>query len=411
MPIGVSLISRNDYFRRIRSATPSSSLGCIVMIFRLFERPRRYSLRWWAFDVLTAAGVGLITVASLQPPASDGLALVPVVPLIFRRAWPVPVFGVVLGLAMVISVWDLGAAISLSIVVALYTVAARESQKRALITAAMLEIVVFLLIFRLEEEARWWNVVIFGTGMVTAALGLGLYSSTRTAYLEELQDRAARLERERDQQHELAAAAERARITREMHDIVAHHLTVIVALSTGAAKTAVSSPQRAGEVMEMVSATSRQALGETRRLLSGLGSDARRPSDRRPIPSLDGLPELLSTVRSAGLPVDFTISGTPTDIDPSLQLTVYRLVQEALTNTLKHAGPGARADVRLTYLPGELRLVVDDDGAGVAPEPSHGAGRGLTGMNERIHAFGGEIESGPRASGGWRVCAQLALVE
>ena len=376
-------------------------------MFLAFERPRRYSLRWWSFDVLTAVGVALITLAALNRPTSTTLSLVLIAPLVFRRAAPVAVFALVVTLSVVISIWDLGASIGLSLVVALYTVAAQESQRRAQIAAAVLEILVLALLFRLPQVG-WWNVLIFGTGMVAAALGLGLYSSTRQAYLEELHDRAARLERERDQQQELAAAAERARITREMHDIVAHHLTVIVALSTGAAKIAATSPQQAGEVMDTVSATGRQALSETRRLLSGLGRDD-RPSDRQPVPDLDGLPELLATVRSAGLPVGYEISGTPVAVDSSAQLTVYRLVQEALTNTLKHAGPGTHADVRLTYLPGELQVVIDDDGLGPAALPAPNAGRGLTGMNERVHAFGGEVRSGPRSPRGWRVRARLVL--
>jgi signal transduction histidine kinase len=380
-----------------------------VITYLVFERPRRYSLRWWTFDLMIAIAVGLITTAALNPPSSDRWALVMVAPLILRRAQPIAVFALVIVLAVVINFWDLGAALNLSLVVALYTVAAQEDQRRALIAAGVLEVLVLALLFRLDGSVGWWNVLIFGTGMVAAALGLGLYSSTRQAYLEELQARAARLEHERDQQQELAAAAERARITREMHDIVAHHLTVIVALSTGAAKIAATSPVQAGEVMVTVSDTGRQALSETRRLLSGLTRDSDRPSDRHPVPDLDGLPELLATVRTAGLPVGYGITGTPVPVDSSAQLTVFRLVQEALTNTLKHAGAGARADVRLTYLPGELQVVIDDDGSGLVTVPAPGPGRGLAGMNERVHAFGGEVQSGPRTPRGWRVSARLRL--
>jgi signal transduction histidine kinase len=384
-----------------------------VNLFRLFERPDRYSVRWWAFDVLTAICTFAITLSARDRPSSPWLALLLIAPLVVRRVWPVPVFGLIVGLSVVISTWDLGAALNVSLVVAAYSVAAFESQRRALIAAAVLEVVLVYLLLRVPDIG-WWIPSIVASGMVAAALGLGLYSSTRRAYLEELQDRAERLEHERDQQQELAAAAERGRITREMHDIVAHHLTVIVALSTGAAKIAVSSPEQAGEVMQTVSDTGRQALGETRRLLSGLGRDADQPGERgerHPVPDLAGLTELFTTVRAAGLPVDFEVSGTPGSVGSSAQLTVYRLVQEALTNTLKHGGPGARAQVRLSYRPGELQIVIEDDGSGMARVPALGAapGRGLAGMNERVHAFGGEVESGPRSPRGWRVSARLTL--
>jgi signal transduction histidine kinase len=257
----------------------------------------------------------------------------------------------------------------------------------------------------------WWYPAIFLSGMVAAAHGLGLYSATRRAYLAELHDRAERLERERDQQGALAAAAERARIAREMHDIVAHHLTVMITLSDAAIAASAAAPERATEVMRSVSATGRRALADTRRLLGVLHQRPGQDTGEAlaPVPDLAQLDVLIEQVRSAGLDTTLEIHGEAPDVPAGVQLTVYRLVQEALTNTLKHGGAGARASVRLRFLPGELRVDVDDDGAGVtAPVPAS-IGSGLVGMQERVHAYGGDVQTGPRQPGGWRVSARLHL--
>jgi signal transduction histidine kinase len=251
------------------------------------------------------------------------------------------------------------------------------------------------------------------SGFVAAALGLGLYAATRRAYLAELQERALRLEYERDQQGALAAAAERDRIAREMHDIVAHHLTVMVALSEGAIAATATAPDRGIEVMRSVSATGRRALADTRRLLGVLKqSGSEDPQDAlQPVPDLAELDVLLERVRAAGLPTSLEVHGAAAAVPAGIQLTVYRLVQEALTNTLKHGGPEARASVRLRYLPGELRVDVDDDGAGASASAPVGVGRGLSGMQERVHVYGGDVDSGPGRAGGWHVSARLRLDE
>jgi signal transduction histidine kinase len=350
--------------------------------------------------------------ATHSPPGAGKIAVLAlmVAPLVVRRVWPIPVFGVMLAAAIGAVLWDLRLVDGLALLIALYTVAALRSRRAALVCAGLLEIVVVVFWVVLVGGAEWSNAIPYA-GTVVAALGLGLYSAARRAYLAELQDRTVRLERERDQQGALAAAAERARIAREMHDVVAHHLTVMVTLSEAAAAASASSPDRAAEVMRAVSATGRRALADTRRLLGVL---RQRPGQDpaaalAPVPDLTQLDALIEEVRSAGLQATLEIQGQAPDVPADVQLTVYRLVQEALTNTLKHAGTGARATVRLRYLPGELRVDIDDDGAGATASAPASAGGGLIGMQERIHVYGGDVRAGPRQPGGWTVSARLRL--
>jgi signal transduction histidine kinase len=192
-----------------------------------------------------------------------------------------------------------------------------------------------------------------------------------------------------------------------MHDSVAHHLTVIVALSDGALRAVSRAPAEAADAIRDVSGTARQALAETRRLLGVLRADS-GPEQTQPLPGLADLDDLLGHVRAAGLPVRYERTGGGAELPSGIQLAVFRLVQEALTNTMKHAGPGASAAVRLQFTPGEVHVEVEDDGAIRSVEPAAGGG-GLIGMRERISAFGGELDFGPRHPRGWRVTARLGL--
>jgi signal transduction histidine kinase len=378
----------------------------------------------WVLDVLVTLVAWATAVAwasrppdsyhiATQSPLGAGkiavLALI-VAPLVVRRIWPIPVFGVMVAATIGAVLWDRRLVDGLALLIALYTVAALRPRRAALVCAGVLGIAVVVFWVLVVSRAGWSNAIPY-TGTVAAALGLGLYSAARRAYLAELHDHADRLERERDQQGALAASAERARIAREMHDVVAHHLTVMVTLSEAAAAASASSPERAAEVMRSVSATGRRALGDTRRLLGVL---RQRPGDDpaaalAPVPDLTQLDALIEEVRSAGLETTLEVCGQAPYVPAGVQLTVYRLVQEALTNTLKHGGTGARATVRLRYLPGELRVDIDDDGAGATAPAPVGVGGGLIGMRERIHAYGGDVRAGPRQPGGWNVAARLRL--
>jgi signal transduction histidine kinase len=385
-------------------------------------RPPRYPAARTAGRRVSDALLALLALVTSIPALSrDGLRLHPaevvvliisVAPLVVRRIWPLPVFGVILLSAVAAGLWASRAVDGLGLLIALYTVAAMRPRRDALVCAGLLEVgaVTALLLY---VHSRWWFDAIFVSGMIAAALGLGLYVAARRAYLAELQDRAERLEREADQQTALAAAAERARIAREMHDIVAHHLTVMTTLAEAAVAASARSPERAADVMRSVAATGRRALGDTRRLLGVLqeraGADQDAAGALQPVPDLGQLDALIEQVRSAGLDTTLELHGQAPDLPAGVQLAVYRLVQEALTNTLKHGGAGARACVRLSFVPSELRVDVNDDGAGSAAPAAAGVGGGLPGMRERIRAYGGDVQAGPRQPAGWAVSARLPL--
>jgi signal transduction histidine kinase len=323
-----------------------------------------------------------------------------------RRVWPGPVFVWTLLATAAVAQWpDRGALFPVALVISLYTVAAtmRAAQAAA---AAVLAAGVPLLVVAQDGTGQWAVAVFDAVGLAAAVLVAGLYAGTRRAYLTELQDRAWRLERERDQTRALAVAAERARIARELHDSVAHHLTVIVALSDGALRAISRAPEEAAEAISDVSGTARQALAEARQLLGVLRTDTQ--VSRQPLPGLADLDSLIDRVRAAGLPVQFERNGTNRDLSPAVELAVFRLVQEALTNTMKHAGSGASAAIRLQLTSAEVQVNVEDDGAG-GRRGAGLAGGGLTGMRERIGAFGGELDFGPRDTGGWRVTARFSL--
>jgi signal transduction histidine kinase len=217
---------------------------------------------------------------------------------------------------------------------------------------------------------------------------------------------------ERAHEVRLAATAERARIAREMHDIIGHNLAVITGLADGGRYAAAKNPERAAQALEAIGTTSRQALAELRRLLSVLheegdeGDRSDGPAARTPQPALTDLERLITGVRKAGLPVRAELPPTAPALSAGAQLTVYRVLQEALTNTLKHAGPGATASVRLSYGPGALEMVVTDTGTrSTAP----GRGHGITGMRERAARYDGTLETGPLPTGGWRVALRIPL--
>jgi signal transduction histidine kinase len=349
----------------------------------------------------TGSPAALSLAAGLTVAALTALAL----PL--RRVWPGPVLLWTVLAAAVLAQWPAhGELFPVALGISLYTVAVTMSRAEAF-AAALLVAGVVLLVVAQDGTRNWGLAVSDAAGFTAAVLVAGLYVSTRRAYLAELRERARSLERDRERDSALAAAAERARIAREMHDSVAHHLTVIVALSDGALAAIARAPAEAADAIRDVSGTARQALAEARGLLGVLRADSGQEL-RQPLPALADLDDLLGRVRAAGLPVRYEHAGAATDLPPGIQLAIFRLIQEALTNTMKHAGLGANAAVRLRVTATDVCVEVEDDGTGGARGP-RAPGGGLTGMRERVSALGGELDCGPRQPRGWRVAARLHL--
>lgn len=241
----------------------------------------------------------------------------------------------------------------------------------------------------------------FGILMLIATL-IGVTVGNRRRYLNALIARAHDLARERDQQALLATAVERSRIAREMHDVVAHSVTVMVTLAEGSAATAERDAARAGEAMRLVADTGRGALGEMRRMLGILAESESWDAARSPQPGTADLPELIEGFRGAGMPVRLTTIGRP-DTEPALELTMYRIVQEGLTNALRHAAAASRVEVTVEYRGDAVEVLVIDDGRPPSTAHVEGGGRGLIGMRERVALYGGSLEAAPRTGGGWRL--------
>jgi signal transduction histidine kinase len=331
------------------------------------------------------------------------------VPLLLLRRDPRLCFAVVAVVAF--AQWLLSAPqlADVAVLIALYRVALDSDLAEVALAAAIVELGAIMAAFRWSpsEPLKIWVGL---TGLATAAAVLGITIRQRRALLISLHDRAARLEVERDQEGRLGAVAERARIAREMHDIVAHNLSVMIALADGATYAMESSPGRASEATHRVSATGRQALLEMRRLLGVLGEGEADTQPLAPQPSLERLDGLLAQVHAAGIPVTMHLDGDPRLLPDGVQLTVFRVAQEALTNTLKHAVRPASAHVALRCKQDDVELEVTDTGkwmrAAAGPELLSG-GRGLRGMRERAAAYGGRLDAGPAPDGGWRVSLRL----
>lgn len=292
----------------------------------------------------------------------------------------------------------------IALTIALYSVAVHRSVRASWICLGVAAVTVTLAGF---VAARLSNAPWDGEVEVTIVIGLvavlvGINVGNRKRYIGALVDRAGQLARERDQQAQLATASERSRIAREMHDIVAHSLSVMIRLADGAEAMVEKDTEAALVAIRNVASTGRASLAEMRRLLGVLRDDENELVDRTPQPTLDDLPQLVESYRAAGLPVTLTVTGVmPTG--QGAQITIYRAVQEALTNALRYARQPSAVQVVLECADGAVTVTVADDGAGGQATPPEGTGRGLIGMAERATLFGGTVTSGPLSNGGWRV--------
>ncbi|MDR6974988.1 signal transduction histidine kinase [Streptomyces sp. 3330] len=347
----------------------------------------------------------------LSAAALSALVAALVVPLWWRRRAPAVTYFVITAVSLV--QWSLGIWLPTGVgaLVALYTLA-RNGSLRMLGRAVALTVVELLLaVFVLVPVDHPVLGGFFLLGTMTSAVAVGLTLRIRGMYLEALEDRARRLEIEQEQRLRLTAAAERSRVAREMHDIVGHNLSVMVSVADGAAVLAANRGERSADALRILGDTGRQAMSELRRVLGVLREDR---GDERPLgpqPGVRDLDPLLDRVRAAGLAVTYRTVG---DLDPlgeGVQLTVYRVVQEALTNTLKHAGTGSVADVTVIAESGAVRIRVADTGTppGAPARPpsraaADGPGHGLVGIRQRAAMYGGTVIAGPRETGhGWTV--------
>lgn len=246
---------------------------------------------------------------------------------------------------------------------------------------------------------------------VVATWALGVYRRWRQSQLEALAERATRAEQDRVQQVRQAAVDERARIAREMHDVVAHSLSVMVRQAEGGRFVASADGRRAEQVLQTIADTGREALHDMRSLLGVLRAD--QPTDgSEPQPTIENIEQMIDRLRESGLAVWLQVTGTPRGLDRAAHLAAYRLVQESLTNVVKHAGPGARAQVDIHWGATDLTLDVTDTGQPPPPTVgSQGAGRGHVGMAERLELLGGSLHTGPATDGGYRVVGRIPLGE
>jgi signal transduction histidine kinase len=380
----------------------------------------------WALDAAVVAGVFLMfcvpDLVHRDGPRELPLTRLPVagtlavqagllLPLLRRRRTPSVAFAVIA--AVFLLQWSLGALLraDVALLVALYSLVLHGRLRHLPWACAATAGALALVAVRVSTAVSVWDALFFLFSTATAAVALGLAVRIRRAQLAGLRERAARLEIERDQRSRLATATERTRVAREMHDIIGHNLSVIITLADAGAYAADVTPERGNQALRLIGDTGRQALGELRRML-GVLREHTGPPELSPQPGIADLDGLCARIRAAGPQIVYRSGGELDALDRGVQLMVYRIVQEALTNTLKHAGPRTRAHVTLTVEGSRLRVRVQDTGPpdGTAqPGPSYEEGHGLAGMKERAALYGGNVTAGPAPGGGWTVEAGLDL--
>jgi signal transduction histidine kinase len=333
-----------------------------------------------------------------------------VLPLWWRRRAPLAAFFTVL--AVFLAQWATGIMLraDVALLVAVYSLVLHGRLRSLPWAAPGLAAAVVLVVVRLSGVVSVWDVLFVVSSIGTAAVALAFAIRIRRAQLAALRERAVQLEIERDQRIRLAAATERARVAREMHDIVGHSLSVIITLADGGGYATDAAPERGKEALRLIGDTGRSSLADLRRMLGVLREQTDEPS-LSPQPGIADLDPLCHQIRAAGPQVEYRSSGALDALDAGVQLATYRIVQEALTNTLKHAGPHTRIHLELRVDDTRLRITVRDTGppAGDRPVPSAGEGHGVVGMRERAALYGGTVTAGPVPGGGWAVSADLDL--
>jgi signal transduction histidine kinase len=388
-------------------------------------------VRAFLFDLLVAAGIlGLTTLgifARGTPHSTMWLGCMMSAAMLARRRWPLSVMAVV-GTAALMQVIlfppkDDPLPYDLAVLIAMY--AAVKYGRRMLdayLAAAVVATGIVIEVVR-HPNNKWFLVLLWYIGVCGGVWLMAYTMRARRLYVVGLEERAATLEREREHLARIAVADERAAIARELHDVVAHSLAVMIVQADGGRYAFDAEPEKARDVLATVAATGREALEDMRRMVGVLrGTDNEGDSagpvgleqDRRRV-GLDQLDVLAERARSAGLSVTIAGGGCPVPLPRAVDVTIYRVVQEALTNVLRHAGPGATATVTVNRTPDAVTLSIVDDGGGLGdldadttePARTVSGGHGLVGMRERIAVHGGAFHAGPRLDGGWTVTVSL----
>ncbi|MEV5749284.1 sensor histidine kinase [Actinoallomurus sp. NPDC052308] len=341
---------------------------------------------------------------------SVGLSGVALLSLTMRRRLPVSVLAFMVGVCVLLTAmgYDMSAP-AVAVLIATYTLAAH----RGLATSLSVGVVTLLVFIALlvGVGADFWPAV-SNTILFVGVWWLGRSLRLRRAYLNELEARARRLERAREADARAARTEERSRIARELHDVVAHHVSVMTVQAGAARRILERDPDAVRDALTTIEQMGRTALGEMRRLVGVLRTEAEPVrGELSPQPGVSDVGELVDHLRETGLQVQLWIEGESRSLSPGVDLAAFRLIQEALTNTLKHAGPQARAWVRIHYTDRQLMVEVEDDGRGLAAGLGQNGsrGHGLVGMRERVALYGGDLRIGPRSGGGFEVRARFPL--
>jgi signal transduction histidine kinase len=366
-------------------------------------------------DGVVAACLVLFGLASVFTRDPGWWLFAPIVigaPIAVRRKYPTEVFWTIIGIgAFEVFTPAFISPSGLAVPIALYSLAACRPRRQSLTALAVCVVGALVATIRINLGTAHNQILVYGflVGLLSSPMVIAWIAGDsmqyRRSYYVDLEEKARRLERERDQQAQIAAATERARIARELHDVVAHNVSVMVVQAEGAAYAMDTSPEATRKALGAIADTGRSALAEMRRLLGVLRAQDGE-ADRAPQPGIDQLEDLLEQVKSTGVMVEFTVEGVPVELPQGVALAAYRIVQESLTNARKHGGATVKARVAMHYSEHELRLAVQDNGHG-ADAPTDGQGNGLTGMRERVAMFGGEFSAGPMLTGGFRVEAAL----
>ena len=389
--------------------------------------------RWFAdprvlVDAAVAVAVAVLSVVDLasssavvqpgQRPA-DALAYVLVIVgslnLFWRRRAPIAVLAIVTAVLVVCYLREYGAYLAVLGLPALYAVAAHEEHRRRAWWAMIMSCVVLMLaasVSLLDTEDGFAHFTALSmVAFLAAGIGAGLLIRNRERIFIDTERRAAAAEADRLAEAERAVASERSRIAREMHDVVAHSMSVVAVQAAAGREIVHANPDKAAEVFARIESVGRESLAELRRMLGVLRTTGADDASLSPQPGIADIAGAVAQSSASGTATALIVDGDQRPLAPGIELAAYRIVQEALTNVRKHAGRAASATVRITYEPHALVVDVTDDGRGTAtPLAQSGSGQGVIGMRERVEIYGGAFTSGPRPGGGYGVRAVLPIV-